>query len=303
VARGDLPPAPGDQLRTRPARRRKPFGRTRLAYRWRRTRRWTLATIHAWRHNRALPADAPTLDFYPLRPQPRTQIVRILALLGVRIGFDPRDARRVIAWDGGTWFDPRHAARLPTDAINRRCLDVSKSAVERAWAATAGYPLAVDPLTYHGPMIAKSEINGAHDGRLIEGPIAVRDPALVYERFIDSSHAGVVTCIRTPVIGDEIPVTMIKWRRVPHWVTGPAAVEPRPTADVFSPAEIELLLRFARQLGMDYGELDVVRDAATGLIYAVDANRTPVPHPSLDPRDHDAIYRPMAEAFRALLRY
>lgn len=284
-----------------PAKPWRPLRGTRAAYRYRRARRWATATLHARRHNARLPATAPTLSFYPLRPHPKTQVVRILALLGVRIGFDPRADGPVMAWDGGTWFDPRQAARLPAGAINGACLDVSKTTVGRLWGEVAGYQLAVDPLVHRGPMVAKSELNGVHDGRLVEGPLIERAPGIAYERFIDTRRDDVVTCIRTPIIGNRIPVTMIKWRPVPHFFSGTALQEPRPTDEVYSAAEIELLLRFARAIGMDYGELDVLRDAQTDLIYVVDANRTPVRNPRLKAQFHELIYPPMAEAFGALL--
>jgi hypothetical protein len=274
---------------------------TRAAYRYRRAKRWATATLYARRHNAALPRNAPTLTFSPLRPHPKTQIVRILRLLGVRIGFDLRAGGAVMAWDGGTWFDERDAARLPPATLNGRCLDVSKTTVGRVWGEVAGYALAVDPLTHVGPMVVKSELNGFHDGRIIEGPLAERQPGFAYERFIDSRRDDVVICIRTPIIGREIPLTMIKWRPAPHWFRGTALQEPRPTDSVYSADEVELLLRFAERLGMDYGELDVLRDATSGLIYVVDANRTPTRNPWLDPRHDDAIYPSMAESFAKLL--
>ena len=75
----------------------------------RRTRRWVHATRAAARHNAALPATAPILHFYPMRPQPNAPITTILRRLSVRIGFAPRSGEPTIAWDGDTWFS--HAPR------------------------------------------------------------------------------------------------------------------------------------------------------------------------------------------------
>jgi hypothetical protein len=66
--------------------------------------------------------------------------------------------------------------------------------------------------------------------------------------------------------------------------------------DVLSASEQEQLLHFAEAIGLDYGELDVVRDNASGLIYAVDANRTPIRPRGLQRRDEDAAFGPLAEA-------
>ena len=43
----------------------------------------------------------------------------------------------------------------------------------------------------------------------------------------------------------------------------------------FTEAELDLLRRFTEAIGMDCGELDVLRDHDTGLIWVVDANPTP----------------------------
>ncbi len=43
--------------------------------------------------------------------------------------------------------------------------------------------------------------------------------------------------------------------------------------------EISNLLQFCQLMGMDYGELDVLRDRQDGRIYVVDANSTPLPPP------------------------
>ena len=40
------------------------------------------------------------------------------------------------------------------------------------------------------------------------------------------------------------------------------------------------MLRFARALGIDYGELDILRDRDDGRIYIVDVNNTPFGPPN-----------------------
>lgn len=46
-------------------------------------------------------------------------------------------------------------------------------------------------------------------------------------------------------------------------------------ADIFSAAELAQLLDFGARIGLEYGELDVLRDRDSGRIYVVDVNRTP----------------------------
>jgi glutathione synthase/RimK-type ligase-like ATP-grasp enzyme len=47
------------------------------------------------------------------------------------------------------------------------------------------------------------------------------------------------------------------------------------TGTVLTTAEVERLLRFCAFIGLDYGELDVLRDKVDGRIYVVDVNSTP----------------------------
>jgi hypothetical protein len=300
--RGNVMPDDVGQVPTRLRTRfPHPLRGTSVAHRYRRTRRWLNATLLARRHNAALPADALTLSFYPERPHRKTQITRIAAELGVRIGFDPRTEGPVIFWDQGTGIAPRHAARLPGGAINDRCTDITKTTVQRAFGQAAGYELAVDPLTFDGPLVVKSERNGFHDGRRVIGPLPAREAGHVYERLVDATEGDVLVTVRTPIINGQIPIVMIKWRNTINWFSGYALAEPRPTEEVFAADEVAMMLRFAASIGMDYGELDVMRDRHDGRVYIVDANRTPMRNPWMKEHHNRVIYPAMAEAFRPLL--
>jgi hypothetical protein len=65
--------------------------------------------------------------------------------------------------------------------------------------------------------------------------------------------------------------------------------------------ECAQLARFADLIGMDYGELDVLRANDSGLIYVVDANRTPVRPAGLAPEHDEAWFGPIAQAFAELI--
>jgi hypothetical protein len=268
----------------------------------RRPRRWLVATRAAAAYNARLPQDAPVLNFWPMRPQPIAPICRIVERLGMRIGYSPREDQPTIAWDGDTWFSPRSARRLPANAINRRCLDVSKTRVNDVWEQVAGYPLAVDPLVATGPIVMKPEENARHGGVIVEGPIARRRPGYVYQRLVDCHVGDQIVQLRAVIIGRGMPLAYEKFRPYPMWFTGTQKSVPRNSAELFSNAEQQLLLDFADAMGMDYGELDVLRDRHSGLIYAVDANRTSARPHHLAVEDHARVYDIQAEAFRELLR-
>lgn len=260
---------------------------------------WLRTTRQVRAYNRALSATAPTLSLYPGRPQPKASILRIAQRLGLRIGFSPNAEGAVIAWDDGAYFDPKAARRLPAAAINGRCLDVSKSTVDRLWAEVAGYGVSVDPLVTEGPIVVKSERNGTNDGELVMGPLARRRDGYVYQRLIEGVRDGRVYNTRALVMGDQIPLAVEKWRPLPNWFHGGTVVEPAAPADLWSADEMDLILRFCAAIRLDYGEVDVLRDNSTDRIFIIDANRTPIRPIGLDARHDDKIYGVMAEAFEA----
>jgi hypothetical protein len=295
--------APGETIvpTYRRSRLPGPLAGTAAARQLRHRLHWLRATALARQHNGRLPSDAPRLDFYPHRPQPRASIVRICRRLGLRIGFTPRAGGIAFAWDPGSWFDPHAAARLPADAINGRCLDVSKSTVDATWAELAGYGVTVDPLVTSGPIVVKSELNGTHDGRLLMGPLARREPGHVYQRLIDSRQDGRIHATRALVIAGTIPLAFEKWRPDPNWFHGGSVVQPARPAELWSADEIALIVRFCARIGLEYGEVDVLRDNGDGRIYLIDANRTPIRPIGLAERHDEHVYGVMSDAFAAFL--
>lgn len=263
---------------------------------------WVAATRYAREHNAKLDSGARGLAFYPMRPIPVARINTIAARLGLRIDFAIHPGEPVIAWDNGTWFRERARRRLPPDAINAACTDISKSRVDREWASIAGYSIAVDPLTFAGPLVVKSERNGRHDGLIVRGPIPARRSGYVYQRFVNSVEGALLMELRTTIIGGEIPVVLERGRPATRWYADTTLSIVRAPADLFSSAESAQLTNFARRIGLDYGELDVLRDRDSGLIYVVDANRTPSgPEPHERSAHVEKVTALMAEPFARLM--
>jgi hypothetical protein len=269
----------------------------------RRQRRWVSATRFAARQNRDAATDAPIFNFFPMRPEPNASISYVARRLGARISHELNgDAALNIAWDTGTWFAAHWAHRIRPNTLNGQCLDISKSKVDRVWSEVAGYSIAVDPLTTDGEMVIKPDENGRRGGRVVMGPLNARADGRVYQKLVDTRVGDRVLQIRPVILRGQIILVYEKWRPYPQWFKGPELTVPRTTADFFSAEEARLLVRFAEQMGLDYGELDVVRDAADGRIYVVDANRTPVRPKGLPDESVDAAFGPQAEAFAELLR-
>jgi hypothetical protein len=268
----------------------------------RRGRRWLRATRFAARHNSRLPPDAPAVSFYPMRLEPTAALAHVMRRLGWRIAPFPGQAELSVAWHTGTWVKPADARRLPVDALNRRCVDVGKSTVDRLWAEAAGYSISVDPRSWRGQMVVKPIANAVRGGQLIEGPLKRTREDVVYQRLVDSRQGDRIHSTRVVIIAGRVVGAYEKWRPYPHWFRGPELTLPRPPADLYSQAEQDQLLRFAELIGLDYGELDVLRDNDSALIYVVDANRTPVRPKGLPVEREEEWFAPMTAAFAELLQ-
>jgi hypothetical protein len=245
---------------------------------------------------------APLITFYPKRPEPHSSMGYVVRRLGARIGFEPSPAAALnFAWDTGTWFPTGAERRLPAGTVNGRCLDISKNTVDRLWAEVAGYSISVDPLTFEGQYVIKPDENGKRGGRVVTGPLQRLEEGMVYQRLVDTRVGDRVLQIRPVIIDGSIVLVYEKWRTFPDYFKGAELTIPKSVGDFFSDDEADQLQRFAAAIGLDYGELDVVREALDGRIYVVDANRTPVRPKGLPDGSVDAAFGPQAAALEELI--
>ena len=66
-------------------------------------------------------------------------------------------------------------------------MDISKTRVDEAFSKVFGYSPMVDPRTHAGPLVRKSERNGAHDGEIIIGPVEPQPATSTRSSSIPSS--------------------------------------------------------------------------------------------------------------------
>jgi hypothetical protein len=81
-----------------------------------------------------------------------------------------------------------------------------------------------------------------------------------------------------------------------HWHAD-ARMFPARVSDMYSAAEVEMVLAFAAAIGLEYGEIDVLRESATGRLFVIDANPCPVRPHHITPADEASMLRGMADAF------
>jgi hypothetical protein len=167
---------------------------------------------------------------------------------------------------------------LPDDGKPRwnfQANDLTKSRVAQAFEAAFGYALALNPLTGTGACVEKGEANGVHDGNIITLPYAPK-PGKVYQRLVNNRGTdGLVEDLRTPTVGGKPVCVYVKRRDVSvRFTNDNSQCWLRAVDEVFSGDEIAAIERFCAILHLDWGGLDILRDATNGLIYIVDANRT-----------------------------
>ena len=240
----------------------------------------------------------PKIWFAPDRPRPWYLIWSVLHAAGASIANSAEEADAIFFFDDRTNCDD---VSLPpgTHVINQNCASIAKSHVTKVFEDVFGYSLSVDPREWDGAMVMKSEKNGAHDGRIVQGPCEPVE-GYVYQRVIDNrTERGLVEDLRCPTIGGRIPLVLPKRRRVEdRFSNSNTEVEIRETGSVLSMEEQEMLARFTREMGLDWGGLDVLRDRTDGRLYVVDVNKTDMGPPiamSLD--DKIRVTRRLADAF------
>ncbi|MEA5466136.1 hypothetical protein [Leptothoe sp. PORK10 BA2] len=249
--------------------------------------------------------------FTPHRPDfyyPPYIVYKLCVLLGYRIEWDPtkeydiafRFADRTIG------LPDLPAIRADVPVINQGVWDISKSHVQKVWESAANYAFRINPTTHHGQALCKNNRNATHDGQVIDCPIPPDrvESGKVYQKLVDNSVGnGMVLDYRVVVHGAQIPLVYRKYRPVEtRFSNDNARAELADPVQEFSEQERETVLTFARTMGLDFGELDVLRDAADGQLYVVDVNNTPCGPPNgLAPKDQSQAIGILTESFRQLV--
>jgi hypothetical protein len=264
---------------------------------------------------------------FPIPQQPYT-IGSILDALGITpqayspwklydmlVCFEDRTCNRIdvpdfvqssaLGWVYDEWNQEwRNDAMQVRRYINAQCTDISKKRVGRVFEEVFGYALDVDPRVTSGPLVRKSDINAAHDGRIITGPISQAEyerdsESVVYSVQVNNVDGEFIDDLRVLWCDHVAPMLDRKRRPVTsRFGHGGTGVFIEPVASHFTPEEVELLGRFCRAFGLDYGELDVLRDRDSGRLYVVDVNKTPNrPLSQMDAEYATAALTGMAVAF------
>ena len=225
-----------------------------------------------------------TILFYPEKPKNFHILYKICHKLGYKITNDPHsNADLVIYFEDKTKREEDSSLvnlSKKYNIINLNCKDISKQRVDKVFSKVFGYSLLIDPEKFSGKCVMKSDENAKHDGKIIDCPVK-RIPGYTYQKIVNNQYGDEVLDLRTPIFANTIPYVYNKYRSVDdRFSNRNARVFITETTKTFSEKEIELISVFAQKFGLNYGEIDILRDRDSKKIYIVDVNNTPAGPPN-----------------------
>ncbi len=220
-----------------------------------------------------------TILFYPQRPYNCYTIYKICRVLGYTIMNNPK--RRfdlAIAWEDTTFRENPFLESLAetTEILNLKCKDTSKEKIDKISKKVFGYSTIINPLKHKGECVKKSNLNGYRKGKIVNCPIKP-EKGFVYQKILNNQvNNSLVEDLRVVIFKDKIPLMLKKYRlKSIRFGTTTYKSKISKLKDSFTKNEIKKIILFCKELGMDFGELDILRDRDDGKIYIIDANNTP----------------------------
>ena len=218
---------------------------------------------------------------YPHYPSRGSTIYKVGNQLGYNVTNKPsKNIQFAVYWEYLTFREEyRFLEQLAADktVINLHSRDISKVYVDAIHQEVFGYCTIVDPLTYHGKMVKKNDINAKHDGQIIDAPVQTVEEGYIYQILIDNSHSDhLVKDIRVPVVGEVLDFAYIKLREISERFKNTTInTQLEDIYQLFSKKELGQINAFCKKLNLEYGELDILRNNNDQKIYIVDINNTP----------------------------
>jgi len=181
---------------------------------------------------------------------------------GYEVVSDPKEPHdKAIWWCYDTFRKLDETAR-ELNLINRGGHDASKRKVERVMKEVFGY----NALIHDGEVYIKSDLQGVHEGEVKDGLIC---------KLIDDEVNNLHVNYRVYVFGDKISLIWVSRKEKENRFKGNSkSVYNTATKDIgkfFSDEEQAKIIEFMQVYGLDFSELDILRDK-TGKIYIVDQN-------------------------------
>jgi len=127
------------------------------------------------------------------------------------------------------------------------------------------------PEDYEGKIVRKSIFQYRKKETFVNKVIPVKN--FTHMKFINTYKDGYHVDMRVPYFDGDIPIVVLKKKLTPF--ERKVEIESVEVKKCFSSEEIFLIKEFCREINLDYGELDVLRDNKDGMIYVIDVNDKP----------------------------
>lgn len=207
-----------------------------------------------------------------------------------KAGVEFSDKFRDNFYDIGWFWD----ARISVDKTSKRCreeskairfinlflIDTSKEFVAKSMESHFGYTFKIDPKSYNGYCIAKHNGNGTKSCFFLKCPINADEVFHdhCYQKIINFSSEtdrNTLYEIRVPIFKNIIPFTFFKTRNKGlRFTSKNRSMEIVPANAHLSEEELNSIIAYCRKIGLEYGEIDILRCDNTKQIYIIDVNNT-----------------------------
>lgn len=226
-------------------------------------------------------AEKRTILFYPELPKlPKSLHIayKMCMTHGIKMSRSPNVAAdAVVAFADVTLREDNQTlqelARTRT-VVNFNCKDISKTQVEKISREVFGYGTFVDPRTFTGKCVKKSDANATHDGEIINCP-AEPEEGYIYQKLIENEVDGSAMIFRVPVVAGVVPLVFRRFNLLGERFTRTWRSDMLDPREEYNKDELAKIALFCEKFGLDFGELDVMRDMYDGRIYILDVNNTP----------------------------
>jgi len=216
--------------------------------------------------------------FYPEKPQVFHTMYKVCHKLGYTMTNNPN-----LRLDAAMAFDDTTVRKSSpildklnkkTHVINYLCNDISKKRVEKIFKEVFGYQTAIDPEKFKGEYVKKSDSNAVHDGKVMTQPTKPEN-GYIYQKLINNVYNNTIVDIRVTIVGNTIPYICERYRSVEDRFDNTQKAKLFDVNEKLSASEIEKVRIFAKKFGLEYGEIDTIRDSNDKKLYIVDVNNTP----------------------------
>ena len=193
-------------------------------------------------------------------------------------------------FDIGIYWDPRMDINKQTPKlkqngkkiklINLFLVDTAKDFIATSFDKHFGYGYHVDPTTFDGYCISKHNGNGTKSCFFLKCPINATDifKDHSYQQIIDytdKKDPNILYELRVPIVGGIIPCVLFKTRnRGLRFTSKNRSIQIVSPLKYLTEQECQKIITYCRYIGLELGEIDILRSQEDGKIYIIDVNNT-----------------------------